>query len=188
MNVRMESRKLYKCTDMTCVYKIMCRITCDDSWSSSDKLKWNESGFRPSCANIGWTGPGEPPEDGEMIEMTLSSRHKIRNGGLRPSTLPLDHGGSPQYWLKLWQTDRRKVPCARHVKCYIERKNDEINESVSKHETVTQCWCNVGPASQDWTVIGSTTCVCWNFPGEWEDDVGRTSSITHATLVNYSKL
>ena len=34
--------------------------------------------------------------------MTLSSRHSIRNsspGGLRPSTLPLGHGGSPQYWL-----------------------------------------------------------------------------------------
>ena len=33
-----------------------------------------------------------------MIEMTLSSRHRIRNsspGGLRPSTLPLGHGGSP---------------------------------------------------------------------------------------------
>ena len=31
-----------------------------------------------------------------MIEMTLSSRHRIRNsnpGGLRPSTLPLGHGG-----------------------------------------------------------------------------------------------
>ena len=37
-----------------------------------------------------------------MIEMTLSCRHRIRNsspGGLRPSTLPLGHGGSPQYWL-----------------------------------------------------------------------------------------
>ena len=34
--------------------------------------------------------------------MTLSSRHRIRNsspGGLRPSTPPLGHGGSPQYWL-----------------------------------------------------------------------------------------
>ena len=44
------------------------------------------------CAHIGLTGPGEPPEDGEMIEMTLSSRHRIQNsspGGLRPSTLPL---------------------------------------------------------------------------------------------------
>ena len=37
-----------------------------------------------------------------MIEMTLPSRHRILNsspGGLRPSTLPLGHGGSPQYWL-----------------------------------------------------------------------------------------
>ena len=37
-----------------------------------------------------------------MIEMTLSSRHRIQNscpGGLRPSTLPLGHGGSTQYWL-----------------------------------------------------------------------------------------
>ena len=32
--------------------------------------------------------PGEPPEDGEMSEMTLT---------LRTSTLHLDHGGSPQY-------------------------------------------------------------------------------------------
>ena len=52
------------------------------------------------CAHIGYTGPGEPPEDGEMIEMTLSSRHRIRNsspGGLKMSTRPLGHGGSPQY-------------------------------------------------------------------------------------------
>ena len=40
-----------------------------------------------------------------MNEMTLSSRHRIQNsspGGLRPSTLPLGHGGSRQY-------------CASHV-------------------------------------------------------------------------
>ena len=51
-------------------------------------------------AHIGWTGTGEPPDDGEMNDMTLSSRHRIRNsspGGLRPSTQPLGHGGSPQY-------------------------------------------------------------------------------------------
>ena len=64
--------------------------------------KWNEMNraLGHLCAHIGWTGPGEPSEDGEMIEMTLSSRHRIRNsipGGLRPSTLPLGHGGSPQY-------------------------------------------------------------------------------------------
>ena len=57
--------------------------------------KWNESGFRPPLCRYS-------PEDGKMIEMTLSSRHRIRNlspGGLRPSTLPLGHWGSPQYWL-----------------------------------------------------------------------------------------
>ena len=46
------------------------------------------------------TGPGEPPEDGETIEMTLPFRHRNRNsslGGLRPGTLPLGQGGSPQY-------------------------------------------------------------------------------------------
>ena len=54
------------------------------------------------CAQICSTGPGESPEDGEMNEMTLPSRHRIRNsspGCLRPSTLPLPHGGSPQYWI-----------------------------------------------------------------------------------------
>ena len=30
------------------------------------------------CVQIGQIGPGEPPEDGEMNEMTLSSRHMIR--------------------------------------------------------------------------------------------------------------
>ena len=52
------------------------------------------------CAHIGSTGPGEPPEDGEMNDMTLTFRHIIQNsspGGLRPSTLPLGHGGFPQY-------------------------------------------------------------------------------------------
>ena len=43
------------------------------------------------CVYIGETGPGKPPEDGEINEMTLPSRHRICNsgpGGLRPSTLP----------------------------------------------------------------------------------------------------
>ena len=32
--------------------------------------------------------------------MTLSSKHEnLSPGGLRPSTLPLGHGGSPQYRL-----------------------------------------------------------------------------------------
>ena len=35
-----------------------------------------------------------------MNEMTVPSRHRIRNsspGGLRPNTLPLGHGNSPEY-------------------------------------------------------------------------------------------
>ena len=50
------------------------------------------------CAHI--AGPGEPPEDSEMNEMTLPYRHMVRNlssGGLRPSILSLSHGRSPQY-------------------------------------------------------------------------------------------
>ena len=66
--------------------------------------KWNEMNraLGHLYAHIGWTGPGEPREDGEIIEMTLSSRHRIRNsspGGQKSSTLPLGLGGSPQYWL-----------------------------------------------------------------------------------------
>ena len=39
--------------------------------------------------------PGEPPEDNEMNEITLPSRHRIRNSSL--CMLPLGYGGSPQY-------------------------------------------------------------------------------------------
>ena len=45
-------------------------------------------------AHTGYIGPGEPSEDGEMSEMTLSSRHRICNsnpGGLRQSILLLGH-------------------------------------------------------------------------------------------------
>ena len=52
------------------------------------------------CALIRLTGTGESPEDGEMNEITLPSRHWIQSsspGGVRPSTVPLSHGGSPQY-------------------------------------------------------------------------------------------
>ena len=67
----------------------------------NDKMKINRA-LGHLCAHIGQTGLGEPSEDGEMNEMTLSSRHRIRNSspvGLRPSTEPLGHGGSPQYWV-----------------------------------------------------------------------------------------
>ena len=43
-------------------------------------------------------GPGEPPVDGEISEMTLPSRHRIRNskpGGLSQSTLYLSVTEAP---------------------------------------------------------------------------------------------
>ena len=55
--------------------------------------------------------------------MTLSSRHRIRSlspGGLRPSTLPLGHGGSPQYWVLVIRRRRRR--CQRSsIRPWIER-------------------------------------------------------------------
>ena len=54
------------------------------------------------CANIGLTGSGVPPEDDEINKVTLPSIHGIRKSspcGLRRSTLPLGHGGCPQYWI-----------------------------------------------------------------------------------------
>ena len=45
-----------------------------------------------------------------MSEMTLPSRHKIRNSnprGMRPSTLTLSHGGSPQYEFHDWMENKR---------------------------------------------------------------------------------
>ena len=35
------------------------------------------------CVHIGKTGPGESPEDGEMNEMTLSSRHVFQTQDLK---------------------------------------------------------------------------------------------------------
>ena len=61
--------------------------------------------------------------------MTLPSRHLIRNsipGGIRPNTLPLGHGGSPQY--------------------LIFTSEREADISPVKHEMLTQCCFNVGPA------------------------------------------
>ena len=66
--------------------------------------QWNENEMSGVlghlCAHIAWTGAREPPEDSVMNEMTLPSRIWNSNlGGPRPSTLPLCHGGSPQYWI-----------------------------------------------------------------------------------------
>ena len=82
-----------------CIYRLNWARTSWGWWDDWDDtvLQTQDSKFEPWLSDV-----SEPPEDGEMIDMTLSSRHRIRNsspGCLRPSTLRLGHGGSPQYWL-----------------------------------------------------------------------------------------
>ena len=75
------------------IYLVFFIIICRDTRIDAKMLnvKWNEWGFRPPLCTYSL-----------LNEMTLPSRHRLRNsspGGLRPSTLPLGHGGSPQYWI-----------------------------------------------------------------------------------------
>ena len=89
------------------------------------------------CAHVGWTGRGEPLEDGGMNEMTLPSRHRIRisnPGGLRPSTLPHGYGGSPQYWM-FW-SERKKTLC--FMRLYIVLMLDQRRRLLTTYKT-TKC-------------------------------------------------
>ena len=67
--------------------------------------KWNEMkwmGFKPPSCTYRLNRIRRTSWVCEMNEMTLSSTHRIRYsnpGGLRPSSLFLGHGGSPQYWI-----------------------------------------------------------------------------------------
>ena len=75
-----------------------------EAWTQpfSTLMKWNESGFRSLLCTYRLNWARKPPEDGEVSEMTLPFRYRIRNsnpGGLRPSTLPLSHKDSSQYWV-----------------------------------------------------------------------------------------
>ena len=103
--------------------------------------------------------------------MTLSSRHRIRNSspsGLRPSTLPLGHGGSPKYWLShvdgeetfLFLSNRRdrgpnpesgvkgsgathnpRVPAKRETKKQmVKQTNKWSREQVIKQTSNQQIW------------------------------------------------
>ena len=94
---------LYLYTTLNKLSNKMNKIKNDFKHHKKDVPGYMNRALGHLCAHfIGWIGPREPPEDGEMIEMALSSRQRIRNsspGGMRPSTLPLGHGSSPQYWL-----------------------------------------------------------------------------------------
>ena len=75
--------------------------TCIETWLLmfvKKKMKWKW--FWATFVHIQATGSGQHHEDGEMNVMTLPYRHMTRNsipGVLRPSTLPLGHGGLPHY-------------------------------------------------------------------------------------------
>ena len=49
------------------------------------------------CAHIDQTGPGEPPEYGEMNEMTLFFRHMIQNSS--PGGLSFTRGWGSKIYL-----------------------------------------------------------------------------------------
>ena len=63
-------------------------------WQVAEK-KWNEWGFMPILCTYRLNWARRTPADGEMNEMTLPSRHRIRNS----STLLLGHESSPRYWI-----------------------------------------------------------------------------------------
>ena len=97
-----------------------------------------------------------------MIKISLSSRHRIRNsspGGLRQSTLPLGHGGSPQYGLSHVDGEETffvsfKPPrpgteprtLAWKAAVLATTLGPPPSKATSKHDTLTQCCLNVGPA------------------------------------------
>ena len=94
--------------------------------------------------------PGEPPEDGEMDEMTLPFRHRIRDSSpcsLRSSSLPLCDGGSSQYLIFM---------SGKETFCFFETWRPECgsnSRSATFQAGSFKHW-NRGPAGQRrWLVI-----------------------------------
>ena len=50
--------------------------------------------------------------------------------------------------------------------CYNKTCTGSFQEDTSKHETLNQCWFNVGPPSTTWTIywpnFGSMSRICWD--------------------------
>ena len=91
-----------------------------------------------------------------MNEMTLSSRHTIRDsgpGGLRPSTLPLGHGGSPQYWLS--HVDGEETSFFQTAETGNRTPNSGVKGSGANH--YSKDW-NLGPEE-----YSSTQYVVYDF-------------------------
>ena len=109
----------------------------------SQKIKWDEWGLGHQCT-CGLTGPGEPPEDVEIKEMALPSRHRIQNsslGGLRPSTLPLGHGCSSQYFI-LTSERGRTIFVSLKLECQSRVRSPTFQAGSFNH-------CTRAPPSED---------------------------------------
>ena len=94
-------------------------------------------------AHTGKIGSRKLPEDGEMT-VKLPSRHMIRNsnlGGLRPSTLSIDQGGSPQYWGRGSKTQLR-----------LGEKNEKERLEGEGFIDITLAWLR-------WQAVVHTACL-----------------------------
>ena len=101
-----------------------------------------------------------------MYEMTLSSSHRIRNsspGGLKVSTLPLGHGGSPQYWVS--HVDGKKHLCFFQTAETGSRTPNLAWKAAVLTTTLGPPSFKVRQASQTvdqlWTSNGTKYCVCY---------------------------
>ena len=113
---------------------------CETSHGGRNVLNWDKSsrrrgrnvlkmgakrlggGAKSLWCEMSWshlTGPGEPPENGEMNEMTLPSRQRIQNsstGGLRQSRLPLGFWSSPELF-NLYKWTEKKIFVSLKLEC-----------------------------------------------------------------------
>ena len=115
----------------------------------------------------------------------------LSTGGLKPSTLTLGQGGSPQYCISMsrvcWGVTSMLTGVSRMPQVWIQNferggrwklgcpPSENINVGVkqwvfshlmpSKHETFTRCWYSIGPASQTVGQQCTTLVECLVFAG-----------------------
>ena len=116
-----------------------------NEWMKEWKNEWIKGVLGHICLNMGNTGPGEPPEDDEMNEMTLSIRHRILNssaGGLRLSSLPLIPWGSSQNWIFTSEQRRNILECQSVVRicCMLWIAQVALMSEVRPHEQEEVDW------------------------------------------------
>ena len=94
-------------------------------------LKWNEWGFRtPLCTyRFNWasrTSWGWWDKWNDTVLQTQDSKH----GALRPSTLLLSHGGSPQYWI-FTSEQRRNILFLWNLKSGVRTRDLRLSKQAA---------------------------------------------------------